>query len=80
MSQIINAVFEGGVFKPVQNIRLREHENVLIKIIFPDEWEKRFDSTINRIHQTSVQYSPDEIENDILQEIHELRKENQSSY
>lgn len=37
MSKIINAIFENGVFKPLEKVNVKEHEKV--KIILADDLE-----------------------------------------
>jgi predicted DNA-binding antitoxin AbrB/MazE fold protein len=75
MPEIINAVFENGVFKPLQKIRVKEHQKVTLKIIPNADWEKRFNRIIKKIHLKTAPYSSDEIESDISQAIQEVRKE-----
>ena len=75
MSKVINAVFENGVFKPLQHVEVKEHEKVAIKIISLEEWQHRFDRIIERIHEKAVQYTPEEIESDITHTVKEVRKE-----
>lgn len=73
MSKVIDAVFEDGVFKPLQKVEIKEHEKVAIKILSPDEWQKRFNRIIEKIHKKAAQYTPEEIESDISQAIKEVR-------
>ena len=47
VSQIITAIFENGVFKPLQKVDIKEHEKIEIKILSVDEWQKRFNHIIN---------------------------------
>lgn len=75
MSKTINAVFENGVFKPLQEIDMKEHEKVTIRIVQADEWQYHFDAIIKKIHNKTAQYSSDEIETDIAQAIREVRQE-----
>ncbi len=75
MTKIINAVYEDGVFKPLQEVEAREHERVSIKIVSLDEWQNRFNRIIEKIHKKAAQYSPEEIESDIAQAIKEVKKE-----
>lgn len=75
MSQLISAIFENGVFKPMQNIEMKEHEEVTMKIISMDDWQKRFDQIIEKIHRKAALQSAAEIESDICQAIAEVRKE-----
>jgi predicted DNA-binding antitoxin AbrB/MazE fold protein len=74
MSKIIDAIFENGVFKPIQDVQVKEHQKVAIKIIFSDEWQSRFSKIISKIHQKSIQYSSRDIEDDITKAIEEVRE------
>ncbi|OGW17440.1 MAG: hypothetical protein A3G93_16755 [Nitrospinae bacterium RIFCSPLOWO2_12_FULL_45_22] len=75
MSKIIDAVFENGVFKPLQEVEAKEHEKVTIKIIYLDEWQSRFNRIIEKIHKKATQYTSEEIESDISHAIKEVREE-----
>ena len=48
MSKVVNAIFENGVLKPLQKIDLKEHEQVELKILSHDDWQKRFDSVLQK--------------------------------
>ncbi|HOG39570.1 MAG TPA: antitoxin family protein [Syntrophorhabdaceae bacterium] len=75
MAKIINAIFEDGVFKPLEEIDIKEHEKVMIRIVKTDDWQHRFDEIIKKIHSKTAQYSYDEIEADISQAVREVRQE-----
>lgn len=75
MTQLISAVFEKGVFRPLQNIEMKEHEEVTMKVVSMDDWQKRFDRIIEKIHRKAAPYTPAEIESDIIQAIAEVREE-----
>lgn len=75
MSKVIDAIFENGVFKPLQDVDVKEQEKVAIKIISLDEWQSRFNRIIEKIHKKSAQYTSQEIESDISNAIKETRKE-----
>lgn len=75
MPKIIDAVFENGVFKPLQSVDVKEHERVAIKIISIDEWQNRFNRIIEKIHKKAKQYTSEEIESDISNAMEEVRKE-----
>ena len=72
MAKIINAIFEDGVFKPTQNVEVKEHEKVAIKIVSLDEWQARFNRIIEKIHQKAGQYHYGEIESDISEAMKNL--------
>ncbi len=75
MSRVINAIFENGVFKPLQDVDIKEHEKIAIKIISLDEWHNRFNRIIEKIHKRAAQYAPEDIETDISLAVKESRKE-----
>ena len=74
MPKSIEAIYEDGVFKPLKKINLKEHERVEIKIVSKDEWHRRFNHLIKKIHKKASQYTSQEIENDVIQAIKETRK------
>ncbi len=74
MSQTINAIFENGVFKPTQKIRLKDKQKVQIQILSEDDWQKRFDRALKSIRSKAAQFSPEEIEADIEKAVREVRK------
>lgn len=74
MSQAINAIYENGVFKPLEKVSFKEHEKVEIKVLSVDNWQKRFDRIIKKIHKKTSRFSPEEIEADIATAIKEVRK------
>ena len=83
MAEVINAVFENGVFKPLEKIELKDHEKVTIKILSLDEWQSRFNRVIEKVYKRANQYTSEEIETDISQAIKEVREKkrgNQGSY
>lgn len=79
MSRVIDAVFENGVFKPLEAVEVKEHEKVSIKIVSLDEWQNRFNKIIDKIHKKASQYTFEDIENDISLAIKEVREEKRGS-
>jgi len=83
MTEVINAIFENGVFKPLEKIEMKEHQKVTIKILSLDQWQNRFNRVIEKVHKKAKQYTPEEIETDIseaIKEVREERRDNQGSY
>ena len=74
MNQVIEAIYENGVFKPILPIDIAEHEVVAIKVIYLDEWQARFAGIIEKIHNKTSRHSADEVEDDIALAIREVRK------
>jgi hypothetical protein len=56
-------------------VEVRENEKVTIKIVSHDDWQKRFDRIIERIHQKAIHYKADDIEADINSEIKKVRED-----
>ena len=75
MSKVVNAIYENGVLKPLQKIDLKEHEQVELKILSSDEWQKRFDTVLRKVRARSSQYPSAEIESDIAHAVREAREE-----
>ncbi|MCK9364272.1 MAG: antitoxin family protein [Syntrophales bacterium] len=75
MQQVFTAVFENGVFKPIQHIEMKEHEEVTMKVVSRDDWQSRFDRIIKKIHQKSTLQGSAVIESDIVRAIAEVREE-----
>ena len=74
MSKVVNAVFENGVLNPLQQIDLKEHEQVELKILSHDEWQKRFDSVIRKVRAGSSKHTSEEIESDIAHAVREEKR------
>jgi len=62
MSQVMEAIFENGVFRPLQKVEAKEHEKVEIKILSHDEWQNRFNLIIKKIQKKAAQYKGEEID------------------
>ncbi|OGV96878.1 MAG: hypothetical protein A3I04_06010 [Nitrospinae bacterium RIFCSPLOWO2_02_FULL_39_110] len=73
MTKTVEAIYENGVFKPLHEVQIKEHEKVEIKILSRDEWQNKFNRIIEKIHKKSSQYSTEEIETDITEAIKEVR-------
>jgi len=73
MFRTIEAIYEDGVFKPLEKIDVKEHERVEIRILSRDEWQKRFNNLLKKIHKKTAQYPSEEIETDIARAIEEVR-------
>lgn len=75
MPNLITAVFENGVFRPLKKVRIKEHEKVELKVISNDGWKKRFNRVIRKLQAESSKYHFNEIENDIRLAVKESREE-----
>jgi predicted DNA-binding antitoxin AbrB/MazE fold protein len=75
MNNIIDAVYENGVFKPIGEVQVKEHEKVTLKVILSDDWGKRFNQIIEKIQQKTSRFSSEEIESDITHALRETRED-----
>ncbi|MBI5640080.1 MAG: antitoxin family protein [Nitrospirae bacterium] len=73
MPKTIEAIYENGVFKPLEEVEIKEHEKVALKIISLDDWQERFSRIIEKIQKKTAQFSPEEIESDIAEAIKEVK-------
>ena len=74
MSKVMEAIFENGVFRPLQKVDAKEHEKVEIKIFYHDEWQSRFNRIIIKIQKKASQYKAEKIVSDITEAIREVRE------
>jgi len=74
MSKVIDAVYENGVFKPLEKVRLKNKQQVHIKIINDEESQIRFDSILKSIRSKAAKFTSKEIEADIEEAIREVRQ------
>jgi len=79
MMRTIDAVFEKGVFRPLQKVDLKENERVAIQVIFPGDWQERFDRLIKKVHATSSRFTEEEIDRDIREALAERKRERRGS-
>lgn len=73
MSITINAVYEDGVFKPLEAISLKEHERVKIDINLDEKLRQRLNQLTESIYKRSEKYTSEEIEKDITDAYKEVR-------
>ena len=65
MQRVIRVVYEGGVLKPLQPVRLRERKTCLVSIYPEEEWHKDLDALLRSVHRRTRRVSPATIEADI---------------
>ncbi len=65
MQRVIRAVFEKGVLKPLERVRLGERKVCLVSIYPEDEWQRDFKALLKRIHRKTRRDAPADIEDDI---------------
>lgn len=65
INNVVTAIYESGVLKPLQDIHLKEHQKVRI-VVEPDlTWQRELRNLLKEIHQRTTKYSTAEIEKDI---------------
>lgn len=74
MSQTIQAVYENGVFKPLQAVSIPDHKKVELKIVTLDDWQTRFDAVLARLRAKTAVHGSEEVEEEIRLALKEARK------
>lgn len=74
MSKTINAVYEDGVFKPLEPVSLNEHERVKLDINLDGHLRKQLRTLTESIYKRTDKYSSEEIEANITEAYKEVRK------
>lgn len=71
----ITVIYEDGVFKPLEEVNVKEHEKLLVTL-YPDaRWQKEVDDLFKKVHKKIKSFSPKEIETDISKARKEARKQ-----
>jgi len=65
MQRVIRAVYENGVLKPLQRVRMSERKICLLSIYPEEEWRKDFEALLNRIHRRTQRHASADVEADI---------------
>ena len=65
MQRVIRVVYENGVLKPLQAVRLGERETCLVSIYPEEEWQRDFDALLRKVHRRTRRFSQATIEADI---------------
>lgn len=73
MSNVIRAVYENGVLKPLGRVRLSERQVCVVSIYPEDQWRADFDALLKRTHKRTRRFSSREIEADITAARSEVR-------
>ena len=76
MPKTINAIYENGVFKPLEPVSLKEHERVKLDINLDKRLHAQLKKLTESIYKRTDKYSSEEIEANIT----EASKEVQESY
>lgn len=65
MPKTIEAIYEDGVFKPLDQVPLPEHAKIRLTLLPPKDWSEKFRRLLNKVHQRTKNIPPETIERDI---------------
>ena len=74
MAKTINAIYENGVFKPLEPISLKEHERVTLDINLEEQLRMQLRKLTEEIYKRTDKYSAKEIEDNITEAFREVQK------
>lgn len=74
MLKTINAIYEDGVFKPLEPISLDEHEKVRLDINPDERLRKQLEELAEDIYKRTDKYSSEEIEANITEAYREVQE------
>jgi len=74
MAKTINAIYENGVFKPLEPISLKEHERVTLDINLEECLRKQLKKLTEKLYKRSDKYSSKEIEANITEAFREIQE------
>lgn len=74
MPKTINAIYEDGVFKPLEPISLTDHERVMLDINLDDRLRKQLEDLTESIYKRTDKYSSEEIEANITEAYREAQE------
>ncbi len=65
MQRVIRAVFENGMLKPLDRLRVGEHKVCLVSVYPEETWRKDFEALMRRLHRKTSRHCRSQIEDDI---------------
>ena len=74
MPKTINAIYENGVFKPLEPVSLKEHEKVKLDINLDERLRNQFKKLTESIYKRTDRYSSEEIEANITEAVREVQE------
>lgn len=74
MPKTINAIYENGVFKPLEPVSLKEHEKVKLDINLDERLRNQFKKLTENIYKRTDRYSSEEIEANITEAFREVQE------
>ena len=73
MQRVIRAVYENGVLKPLERVRMSNRKVCLVSIYPEDEWRKDFEALLHRVHRRTQHHASADIEAEITAARAEVR-------
>ncbi len=73
MGRVIRVVYEKGVLRPLEQVRLGERQVCLVSVYPEEQWRKDFDALLKRTHKRTRRAAPQTIEADITAARTEVR-------
>lgn len=74
MTQLINAVYQHGILKPLTPLRLSEKEKVCLMVTPIAEWKKELGALLRSVHKRTSKFSSKEVESDITKAMRSVRQ------
>lgn len=74
MPKTINAIYENGVFKPLEPVSLKEHEKVKLDINLDERLRNQFKKLTESIYKRTDKYSSEGIEANITEAVREAQE------
>ena len=74
MPKTINAIYENGVFKPLEPVSLKEHEKVKLDINLDERLRNQFKKLTESIYKRTDRYSSEEMEANITEAVREVQE------
>lgn len=79
MERLLRVVYEDGVFKPLERVRLSEHEVCLVSVYPEERWRKDFEALLKRVQRRTRNSPAAEIEADITAARAEIKAKRRAS-
>ena len=76
----IAVIYENGVFKPLEEVDVKEHEKLIVTLYSDVQWQKEVSALFKKIHKRTRNFSLKEIETDISEARREARKRLSEAY
>lgn len=81
MLDTITAIYENGMFRPLEAVKLKEHQRIKIRIEPDTKWRQELRKLLKEVYRSRAKYPAQETERDITrasQEVKRNRRANRS--